>query len=1346
MKEFRLIIFVILFANTYLVNSESIFFNHLRGENGLSQVSVNSIYQDEFGIIWVGTRYGLNKYNGNKIELFKHVNGDPNSIFNNNVQVVTGDKKGNIYLKCEMGLVVYDLISQKITTVKESDIITISYGNDNLWVCSNTTIYKYDKSKNQLIEYAHLNIRDIRIFSIRESSTGQLYIGTRNHGLFVMDKNKRLNNLIPNIYVVNFFEDSKQNMCVASQDNGFFIIERSGQILQISKKTTDPNSLPDNFVRSISEDEFGNYWIGTFNGLCRYNPSQNKFTTYKHSETKPYSIGSSTIWCLFKDRQGTIWIGSYYGGIDYFNPEYSFFNFYGVDNGVNKSLSSPLVGKLVEDSKGNLWIGTEGEGLNYLNRKTEEIKIFKSFSQESSGIPKNIKALWIDNATNTLWIGAHIEGLFKMNLSNFQTKAFRYNPSNSTSLRNNYIRDILNYNNKLYLASHNGVLVFDPKTEQCTFLIDNKKYGLENKQIWDMMLDSKARLWFSTAYAVFRYDFKTKILKKYINDPTDKASISATYVNTFFQDSKGRIWIGSAGGGLNLYNDKTDSFRFYNSTNSEIIDDYIVDIKESKTGYLLIATNKGFSFFDADNRKFFNFLNQSVFPITAINDGGLFVTSDGEIYIGSTNGLFSFQENLLNIQPKPFNIVISDIYVNNKLIRPDEDGVLEKSISYLDEISLHHNENAISIEFSCTNFVKALQEESEYQLVGFDNDWIKSNKGHLITYTNLNPGKYTLKIRAKQKGEVCAETSLIIHIQPPFYATWYAYLFYILLVTGIAYTMLRIYTSSIKLKVSLDYEKKEREQIEDLNQSKLRFFTNISHEFRTPLTLIISQIESLLQSTSLQSSLYNRILSVHKNALRMGKLINELLDFRKQEQGFLQIKVSEQNLIKFLNEIVLTFKEYADHRRITFSFKHSEPELKVWFDTNQMEKVIYNLLSNAFKFTPDDGEITVDVVVNGKAVNVIVADNGPGIQPKDMNRIFDRFYQAENNLSQDINSRGTGIGLALAKGIVELHCGTIINENRSEGGSRFIVSLLMNDDHFKPEQKLSGSQLISTYEINYTKPDETFLNEIIESQHLNSGKKYKILVIEDNPEILSMLVQIFTPIYEVHTAVNGKDGLGKTKEIHPDIIVSDVMMPEMSGIEMCSKIKTNLEICHIPVVLLTARTAIEYTIEGLRTGADDYLTKPFETRLLIARCNNLINTRKQLQAKFSRQADAEVNTVATNSLDQKFLTRAIEVVEKTLDKTNFDVNLFAQEMMMGRTAFFQKLKGITGQTPIEFVTNIRLKKSLKMLIEEPEMSITDICYKLGFSSPSYFTKCFREVFGVTPAKYRKDNLPVNEKG
>ena len=1293
-----LVVFIVVSSLTQTFG-ETIFFNHLRSESGLSHHSVNSIYQDELGIIWIGTRYGLNKYNGNQISVLKRNENEQYTLFGNDIRYICGNQKGHLYILSNSVIVDYDISTLKMTYISENNIVAITYNQNRLWACTGSTVFVFDATSQKLKEYAKLNFNKKKISCIRESRIGRLFIGTKGNGLYSLDKNKRLTQLIKDIDVISLYEDSKQTIWVSTKQNGLFAVASNGKIMQLTNNSTNNNSLPSNYTRAVCEDDFGNYWIGTFNGLCRYTPAQNKFTTFDHAEDKPYTIGSSSIWCLMKDRQGSIWLGSYYGGVDFFNPEYSFFNYYGVNNDKS-SLSNPLVGRMTEDNDNNLWIGTEGGGVNSLNQATGEVKRYKEIPGNRGIHANNIKSFYFDKIKNTLWIGTLIEGLIRYDLKTKTSKTFRNSPNDLQSLRNDYILDIESFENKLYLATHNSVMVFDLTTEKSYFLLDNKKYGLEDKQVRDIMLDNSQNLWFSTSEGVFRYNIKANTLKKYRQTNTDSLSLKSPYQNVFFQDSKGRIWLGSGGSGLALYNPKTENFKVYNSYNSGILDDYIIEIKETQSGYLVIATNKGFCFFDYEKNLFINFQNQSVFPFLSINEGGLYVAKNGEIYIGSTTGIFSFSENLLNIEPKSVNLVFTDLYINNNKIIPNENSFLTKDISYSESIQLRHNENAIAIEFSSTNFINGNQQEIEYMLVGFDKKWIKTNNRNIISYTNLNPGSYTLTVRAKLRNNIFDEKKLEIIIKPPFYASWYAYLFYTILIIIISYIIVKTYTSSIKLKVSLDYEKKEREQVEGLNQSKLRFFTNISHEFRTPLTLILNQIESTLQSTSIHSSLYSNMLSIHKNAQRMGRLINELLDFRKQEQGFVQLKVSELNVVRFIEEIVLTFKEYADHRRITLNYNFSDPTINIWFDQGQMEKVIYNLLSNAFKFTPDGGEICVEIKVDGIWVNVIVSDNGSGIDSKDLNKIFDRFYQAENSYSQ--TTPGTGIGLALAKGIVELHYGKINSENKKEGGSRFIVSLLLNNENFTAEQKLTNREMLARTEIEFKKPDEEFITEMINSQRKVSNDKYKILLIEDNQELLDMLAGIFSQIYEVDTAVNGKEGLEKAINIQPDIIVSDVMMPEMSGIEMCSKLKSNLITSHIPIVLLTARTAIEYTIEGFRTGADDYITKPFDTRLLIARCNNLVITRKQLQAKFSEQPNVDITTVAINSLDQRFMmTKALEVIEKFIDNPTFDINLFAQEMLMGRTTFYQKLKGITGQTPNEFVLNVRLKRSLQFFTRRP---------------------------------------------
>ncbi|MDR3060789.1 MAG: response regulator, partial [Dysgonamonadaceae bacterium] len=951
----------------------------------------------------------------------------------------------------------------------------------------------------------------------------------------------------------------------------------------------------------------------------------------------------------------------------------------------------------------------------------------------------NLKAIYLDERRNLLWVGTHMGGL---NCFNPQTKKFKrylHNPDNRLS--NEYIRCIVPYDKFLLLGTHNSIDVFNPETGTSEPLVDKKKYDLQNKQIWDMYIDSGGLLWFSTSTAAYRYDFKTKDLQVYINNPKDSASIGFGFFNTFFEDRKGRIWVGSAGGGLDLYQPQTNSFIHYNTQNSQLIDDYILDINESPMGYLLIATNKGLSRFDVENNVFYNYKNNNFFPFSSINERSLFITQKGEIVICSINGMVIINERDLNFKPIDYKINLLDLYINNNLVKPgDKDNILKTAFPYTNKISLNHRHSVISIEFASTNYIKAVDPQMQYKLEGFDDDWINAENRNTVTYTNLEPGEYVFRLRALTNAfdHFTPETLLNIEVSPPFYKTMWAYILYVIVLTALFYILFSNYISKVKLQSSLIYVNKEKKQIEELNQSKLRFFTNISHEFRTPITLMLTQLEILLQNGNLPQNVYNRLISIMKNAEKMRRLINELLDFRKQEMGFVKLKMSKQNIVSFINDIYVPFKEYSHSKHINLSFIHKEESIDVWFDVDQMEKVFFNLLSNAFKFTPANGMISIVIENDTNAVFIFVIDTGCGIRPDSLEKIFEWFFQGKEDDFSPLNL-GTGIGLALAKNIVEAHSGEISVRSQVNKGSTFKVSLPLGDSHFDESFKIIPPDKKGLFYSDINIPEPKFISEIKDSQKEISLQSASILIVEDNRELLQLLVRIFESIYTVFAASDGVEGLEKTIEFQPDIVLCDVMMPNMSGIEMCRKIKTNLNTCHIPVVLLTAKTTEEHTIEGLLTGADDYITKPFNSKILIARCNNLVNGRAIIQNKFSKDPEVETHLLAMTAYDQKLLDKAIRVVEKNMNNLQFDINLFSSEMGLGRTNLYTKIKGITGQTPNDFIMNIRLKKSLSLLKENSHTSISEIAMQLGFNEPAYFIKRFKKLYGQTPLQYRKSN-------
>lgn len=1327
-------LFSFLFVS-YLSFAQNIHFRTIGVEDGISQSTVTSIYQDEFGIIWIGTKDGLNRYDGTDISIYRPVENDKNSLYNNNIGTICGDKKGHIYIRCKYAVVEYDIKKNTFQTIRDNDVQAICYDNSRLLVCTKDTLFTYNQLEKKL-DYFY-SFKNVRISCIAEESNGNLYVGTMNKGVYVIDKNKKWLNYLSDQDVTCIYEDSQKNIWIGTKENGLFRLDRNGKVVNYST-THNKKILSSNYVRCIVEDDLGNYWVGTFKGLDKLDLTNNIYTHYSEGD-EPYSLSNSSIICMMKDQQGTFWMGTYYGGINLFNPDYEIYTYYYPDKIKVGKLTSPFAGRMKEDSNGGIWIATEGEGLNYLNRKTNTFFELKHEEGKNSLASNTVQALYLDEDNQILWIGTLLGGLDKLDLKTYKFTNYRHVNGNNNSLINDIVRKIIPYEDKLILATHNGIGVFNPKTGECTNLVNDKK--LINRQIIDMLLDKDSNLWYSYPLGLVKYNLLTNSKDEYFVPNKSKLIIGSNLINVIFEDSKGEIWAGSSGSGLFQYKPDTNSFKSFNSNNSDLVNDYILDIKESVSGYLLIASNQGFSRFDIEAKRFYNYNRQNGFPMTALNPYGLFVTKDNEIFLSGPKMMISFFEKDLNSYVKPYQLNFTSLEVNNKLVLPnDGSNILKESLLYQPNITLNHNHSIITVHFSLSNYVSVLKNRVYYKLEGFDKDWMNLGFRKSITYTNLNPGKYRLKVKSIEeysgKENICKEMD--IFIKPPFYKSIWAYLFYSLILLVTVYWLKNSYSSKLKLKASLEYEKKEKKQIEELNQSKLRFFTNISHEFRTPLTLIVGQLEMLMERNDIQPLVYSKLVNIHRNTLRMKRLITELLDFRKQEQGFQKLRYSKQDIYPFLDGIYQSFKEYARGKHINLEFLNKSNSLEVWFDVVQMDKVIYNLLSNAFKYTSPGGTISLSVQEYDNSVFISVSDTGIGIAEDSLDKIFDRFYQVE--ITENQKGIGTGIGLALAKSIVESHKGKICVSSIEGKGTTFVVELPLGDSHIPESQKVSTPDIdsyciseLTMYEVNST--PETIEDDRMED---SSGLiKSKILIVEDNDELRSLLVRLFSRVYYVYEAKDGEEGFEKTKEVHPDVILSDIMMPKMSGIEMCRKIKTNFETSHIPVILLTAQTAEEYTIQGLKTGADDYVTKPFNVRHLIMRCNNLVNTRKLLQQKYARQIDSNVDILATNSIDYKFMEQCVSCVEENLDNPEFDVNMFAQIMNMGRTKLFLKVKGITGQTPNDFILSIRLKKAQMLLKQVDTKTVAEVSYEVGFNSPSYFIKRFKDQFGVTPSQYQK---------
>ena len=1324
----RLCLWLIAILGTTTLSARDISFNYLSTENGLSQFSVYALHKDELGRIWMGTRDGLNVYDGNRIQYYKHDKEDQSSLVGNLVRAICGNDKGTLYIQTSEGLCEFDMHSEKFHTIQKGGVYNITYGADTLFTGGDWQVNYYDPQSRQLKPYCSLDVH-LLIVSLLKDRDGNLWIGTRK-GLYCLKKGHSVPEcVLPQVYIYNLYQDTSGDIWISAWEDGLFHLSDSGIVNYTDGRKNGRKELSSNSVRDCCEDNQGNMWIATFNGLNKFDKKTRKFTCYAPSDMAG-SLSNSSVYCIINDHQGTLWVGTNFGGVNYFNPEYEIYTYYRPGIHESEGLNYPVIGCMAEDRLGNLWIATEGGGLNYYDRRKKCFKWYKHKEGASNSLShNNIKSLYYDAQDDVLWIGTHQEGMNKLDMKTDRITQYRM-PEMAGEMTSNVVLDIIPYGRELLIASYDGVYRFNPKTEKFTLLLDLFCHRL--------FIDSQGILWIAVeGKGVFSYRFDTGQLVNYKYTPEAENTISDNIITSIIEDRHHNLWFSTVSSGIDVYYRETGKFENFNARNNGLGSDCVYSITESQNGKLLLTTNQGFTIFDYYTKLFYNHNSENGFPFTTLNENSLYQCKDGEIFLGGVKGMISFYEKDLDIPLKPYNIIPVRLWVNgNEVGINDETGILKSSLYDASSITLKSNHSVLSIEFAMTNYIAANKNELIYKLEGFSDEWAQTHGQKMITYTNLPAGDYTLIVKAAGANHVYqSECRLAITVLPPFYKTGWAYLLYVIVTGIILFYLIKAYRDRIRLQESLKYEQQHIRDVEELNQSKLCFFTNISHEFRTPLTIIIGQIEMLLQGQSFSPAAYNKLLNIYKNGLQLRELISELLDFRKQEQGHMKIKVSRHELVDFLYENYLLYVEYAATCNVHFRFDKGEEKLEVWYDSRQLQKVINNLLSNAFKYTPKGGTISLNVYKKGEEAVIEVRDSGAGISPEEIEKIFERFYQVG---SDSVGTQGTGIGLALSKGIIELHKGRIEVSSHLDKGTTFTIYLKLGKEHFLKEQ--IDTEPVKEEPLSMpAEPQLQLEQQVMDEDVQNRIKGAKMLIVEDNASLREMLAGLFEPYYEVITAPDGEEGLQKAQEVMPDIIISDIMMPKMTGIELCRQIKANFETCHIPVVLLTARTAIEHTIEGLRIGADDYITKPFNVSLLISRCNNLVNSRRVLQEKFSRQPQTQVQMLATNPMDKDLLDRTVAIIEKNLDNSEYSLSDLIKELYISRTNFFTKIKAITGQTPNEFILTIRLKKAAWMLKHELYLSVTEVSERTGFSSQRYFSRCFKDMYGISPLYYRTGN-------
>ncbi|HEY4785409.1 MAG TPA: response regulator, partial [Bacteroidales bacterium] len=857
-----------------------------------------------------------------------------------------------------------------------------------------------------------------------------------------------------------------------------------------------------------------------------------------------------------------------------------------------------------------------------------------------------------------------------------------------------------------------------------------------------LLFDSKNRLWIGASVGLNLKYSDGKIIR-FVNTQTVTDYPDGQFIQFIHEDHRKQIWVGTRGNGLYAYNERTRHFGRY-TTEDGLPGNNIFGMLEDSKGFLWLSTENGISKFDPVRKRFWNYNKNDGLICKEYNFNSYMKDHTGKMYFGGYNGIVTFYpDSILQNKSVP-SLVFTKLKVFNKEIKTGSgNALLKRPLNETQSIRLHYDQNVFSIGFAVLNYITPSKNKYAYYLEGFENNWNYVDEP-TATYMNLKPGVYTFYAKGSNNDGVWNEIpiSLKIKVLPPPWKTWWAYCLYVMAILAAFMSFMRLIRSRLKLEQNLYLEQMENKKQNELHQTKLRFFTNISHELRTPLTLIISPLETLINSMH-EAGARKQLQMIQANANRLLRLVNQLLDFRKQELGNLKLKVAEGNIIKYIHEIKLAFQEYARIRNISFDFKFAKEEIKVWYDREEMEKVMFNLLFNAFKFTPEGGAVTLlvcELPPDGKSktgyVEIVVEDNGVGIPKEHLQKIFDRFYQVENS---NLMNHGFGIGLALTKGIIDLHHGTIevISTevvNGKSGGTKFIVTLPLGNGHFKEENIITDyktSEQIDSYLLMESEAREMMPS--VENP-IGAKKDYLILVVEDNPEIRDYLKTRLEKFYTVKEAGNGQEAWDIASESLPDLVISDVMMPVMDGITLTNRMKSDIRTNHIPVILVTARNTIIHQMEGLETGADEYIAKPFNIGLLELKIRNLLMTRENLKKKYGRIITLEPKFEEISDPDEKFLQRLLGIIEEQISEPEFNVSRLVSEIGMSRPVLFRKIKALTDMSVIDLIKTTRLKKAA-MLLKQKKLTISEVGYAVGFSDSKYFSKAFRSYYGKSPSEY-----------
>lgn len=1354
----RLLLFLLLASEC--AAAQNVSFIHLGSTQGLSYNEIHSIYKDARGFMWFGTMSGLNRYDGHEFKIFRHEAGDTASIGENTIKTIYEGPGNTLWIQfVDNTFNIYDPLTESFrrdvnTEMKKWGIPTgplamiIKDQAGRFWfVEAAQGLYRYDpitKHTTTVTLGAHEPpVAADNIADFTADDRGHYWIIRRDGLIEGLDTGSlRVVRMENTIYQAAGGEQLDYNIYADAQGDLWVFCTRDARGIWwyqpgkgLWRHMDKASGLNNDIVRDVVQDDAGQIWIGTdHGGVNLLDKATGAIRYLEHNDFDENSVSQNVITCLYKDNTGIIWVGTYKQGINVYHPGALRFPLYRHRPFVPGSLGFDDVNRFVEDAKGNLWIGTNGGGLIYFDRQTGRFTSYVHDPNNPNSLSADvIVSLCIDHR-GQLWIGSYYGGLDRFDGKTFTH--YRHHTQDTASLGDDRVWEVFEDKwDQLWVGTFSaGLDRFDGKG-----FIHYRAAGgnVSSDYIAELTQDTAGNLWIGTSLGVDVLDHRTGKFRHY----NQANGINAAGVLALVTDSLGRVWIGTSEG-LNLFDPRRGkTLRVWTKADG-LPDNYILTIAEDGFHNLWLGTPNGLGnalLTHDTSLQCITYDESSGLQSRQFNENAALRTREGELVFGGPNGFNIFKPETLRPDREAPALVLTGLQVFNRDIAA--------ALPETHEIRLRYNENVFTLSFADLDYFDNQKTTYAYRLDGFNQDWLPVPPHQWsATYTNLDPGTYTFRLRATPAGGIGKprEATLVIHVLPPFWKTPLAFVLYVLAVIGLLLLARNILVERTRMRFRIEQERKEAQQLHDLDMMKIRFFTNVSHEFRTPLSLILAPLEKMIQQGGAATAQFQLM---YRNARRLLNLVNQLLDFRRMEVQEFTLHRNSGDLVRYLHELTQSFSDISEKRHISLEFTSAVDACVTTFDRDKVEKIVFNLLSNAFKFTPEGGSVRVTLAVEGTEAVIRVSDTGIGIPAAQQERIFERFFQ--HDLPGNMINQGSGIGLALTREFVKLHGGSISVESAPDRGSTFIVRLPVVPADAAPagEAVRDGAQAGDGARVAATGSDAardarlgtdaaTRLPDESDAAEPRPRKRPTLLLVEDNEDFRFYLKDNLRTMYHILEAANGREGWKKVQAHLPDLVVSDIMMPEMDGIALARRIKHDAQTSHIPVILLTARADEEQQLEGYGTGANDYITKPFNFEILLARVRNLLAQQKAFQRQFSKNMEVNPSPLEVTPLDQQFLQQAVAAVEARIADPDFSVEDLSRAVHCSRVTLYKKLSSLTGKAPLDFIRHIRLKRAAELLAKS-QRSVAEVAYEVGFNNPKYFAKFFRKEYGVQPSAFKQ---------